>query len=267
MDFKDSRTNLYGFKNEKGKVIVSPMYSNVKFNPDYGTWDVQKDSLFGFYSREGKLILNPAYKFIELNQNLYQSFIVVSKDKNKFGLMDLNGSKILDLKYPKILDFRKNLLLVCEYNGDNVINKVIIDTAQNTILDSKVIHAEVYGFVEDNPEKDTVIFIQAIKNDKIAVFAGNGRQISEFVFDGLCRSRGRLIQGCMAHNSRQCGIIDENNKVIIPFIYIFAGVFDSGTIRADTEKDEHFYFNSEGKLISEKEFKKENVNHPYWGND
>ena len=62
MDFKDSRTNLYGFKNEKGKVIVSPMYSNVKFNPDYGTWDVEKDSLFGFYSREGKLILNPAYQ-------------------------------------------------------------------------------------------------------------------------------------------------------------------------------------------------------------
>lgn len=269
MDFKDSKTKLYGFKNEKGKVVVPAIYSNVGFNPDYGTWGVQKDSLYGLYSSEGKLILNPIYKFIELHPNLYKEFIVVSKDNKYFGLTDLNGKKLLDFKYPKIWDFRNNMLLVYECINDSITNHMIIDTMQNMILDSKVIHANVYGFVENNPyDNDTSIYIMAIQNEKIALFSNNGRQITDYIFKGgQPQSRGNLIQGCIDYTHKQCGVIDKNNKIIVPFKYRFAGIFDNGTIRADTEEGDSFYFDSNGRPITEKEFKILNAKHPYWGTD
>jgi hypothetical protein len=267
VDFRDAKTKLHGFKNENGKIVIPAIYSMVHFDADNGTWDVQKDSLFGLYSREGKLILNPVYKFIELHKwNIYKKFIVVSEDNKNFGLRDLNGSKLLDLKYPKIKDFRKNLLLV--YSTDSILNNLVIDTMLNVILDSKIIHANVYGFVDYSLDvNDTTLYIQAIKDGKIAVFACNGRQISDFVFNSLLSSRGNLIQGCLGSMGKQCGVIDQNNRIIIPFKYYFAGVFDNGTIRTDTGEGESFYFDSEGKLISENEFKMRNVNYPYWGKD
>lgn len=266
MDFKDSKTKLFGFKNEKGKIVVPAIYSKVYFSPNVGTWCVQKDSLDGLYSSEGKLILNPIYKFIEY---LYTGdFITVSKDNKKFGLMDLKGSKLLDMKYPRILDFKNDLLHVCEFKKDSIFNERIIDTAQNVILDGNVIHADIYGFLEGHPyDSVRVLYIQVIKNEKFAVFTSYGRQISDFIFHGLLHARGNLIQGYLDYAHKTCGIIDLNNKIIIPFKYSNAGVFDNGTIRVDTEEGDSFYFDSEGKSITEKEFKVKNINHPYWGKD
>lgn len=266
MDFKDSKTKLYGFKNENGKVVVPAIYSKAYFNPNLGTWRVQKDSVEGVYAANGNVILKPIYKFIEY---LYTGdFIAVSKDNEEFGLMDLKGSKLLDMKYPRILDFKNDLLHICEFKKDSIFNERIIDTSQNVILDGNVIHADIYGFLEGHPyDSARVLSIQVIKNEKFAVFTSHGRQISDFIFHGFLHARGNLIQGYLDHAHKTCGIIDLNNKIIIPFKYSYVGVFDNGTIRADTEEGASFYFDSEGKSISEKEFKMQNADHPYWGKD
>lgn len=266
MDFKDSKTKLYGFKNEKGKVVVPAIYSNAYFNPNLGTWWVQKDSLEGVYAADGNVILKPIYKFIEY---LYVGdFMTISLDNKNFGLVDANGFKLLEMNYPRIMDFKNNLLFVCEDSKDSVFNKRIIDTAQNVILDGNVIHADIYGFVEDYSYDSThVLYIQVIKNEKFAVFTSTGRQISDYIFKGLVHVRGNLIEGYLDYAHKTCGIIDLNNKIIIPFKYSNAGVFDNGTIRVDTEEGDSFYFDSDGKPITEREFKVKNAKHPYWGKD
>ncbi|MDP2385072.1 MAG: WG repeat-containing protein [Bacteroidota bacterium] len=265
IDFKDAKTKLFGFKNAKGKIVVPAIYSEVSFETTWAKWTVKKDSMIGLYALDGTLILQPLYRWIEPHYDMDKEYIVVSKDFRNYGLTDLKGKKLLDLKYPRILDIYKNLLLVGESNRDSIYNKMIIDTLQNVILDEKIIHAEIYGFVEDHFYDSTGNFyLQAIKNEKFALFANTGRQISDFIYAGLSRSRRSLIMGRLSRNGGNCGIIDQNNKTIIPFKYSFAGVFDNGSIRADTEEGQSFYFNSEGKTISEEEFKVINVNHPYW---
>lgn len=266
--FKDSTAKLFGFKNEKGKVIVPAIYSKVYFNPNRGTWTVRKDSLDGLYSSEGKLILKPIYKFIESHDDINNGFIVVSKDNEKFGLTDLKGNSLLDLKYPRILDFRKNLLLVCEFNKDSIFNKMIIDTAQNIILNGKVLQAKVYRFVEDYPyDSSNVLYLQAIKNEKFALFSSTGRQISDYIFGGSFQSRDGLVMARLSYTTNTCGIIDQNNKIIIPFIYSSAGVADNRTIVAHSDDGKMYYFDSTGKEISKEEFKARQIKNPNWKTD
>lgn len=262
--FKDPDTKLYGFKDRSNHILVAPAYTDAHFNTNENVWFVKKGKLSGLYSAEGVLILEPAYTFIELHTNPYDSFIVVSKDNRKFGLTHLDGTPWLSARYPKILDFRKDLLLVSKNNASDTM---VIDTLLHTRLDAKKIHASIYGFVDNNPYINDSIYIQVIRNDRFAIFSAKGRQISDFIFIGLLRSNGNLIQGCINTNLRKCGIIDDNNKTIIPFIYSFAGVFDNGTIRADTEAGESFYFDATGAAITKKAFKEKNAAHPYWGND
>lgn len=268
VDFKDSKTKLFGFKNEKGKVVVPAIYSQVYFNPNRGTWGVQQDSLGGLYSSEGKLILNPIYKFIESHDDMNNEFIIVSKDNEKFGLTDLKGNRLLDLKYPRILDFCKNLLLVCEFNNDSVFNKRIIDTVQNVILDGNVLHADIYGFVEEYPyNSSNDLYLQAIKNEKFALFASTGRQISDFVFFGLLQAKGGLVKVRLSYTGSTCGVIGQNNKIIIPFKYSSLGILDNGTIAASTEEGITYYFDSTGKEISEEVFKSKQNKNPNWKTD
>jgi len=220
------------------------------------------------YSSEGKLILNPIYKFIESHDDMNNEFIVVSKDNEKFGLTDLKGNRLLDLKYQRILDFRKYLLLVCEFNKDSVFNKRIIDTAQNIILDGKILHAYIYGFVEDYPYDSThVLYLQAKKDGKFALFANTGRQISDFIFEGLLQSRDGLVMVRLSYAGSTCGIIDKNNKTIVPFKYSAAGVADNGTISTHSEDGNMYYFDSTGKEISKEEFKSRQNKNPNWKTD
>ncbi len=268
MEFKDPKTKLYGFKNEKGKIISPAVYSAVDFDPTWGKWTVTKDSLMGFYTLEGDMILPPIYKFIEPNYEPNNEFIVVSKDNQKYGLMNMEGLKILDLKYPHILDFKKNLLRVGAAHKDSIYNRMIIDTAQNVILDGKVIHANVYEFVEDYPYDSThVLYIQAIKDEKFALFASTGRQISDFIFTGSFSSRSGLVHARLSYTGNTCGVIDKNNKIIIPFIYSSAGVCDNGTIAVSTKEGNRYYFDTTGKSITEKEFKVRQIKNPNWKTD
>jgi hypothetical protein len=269
VDFKDPKTKLLGFKNEKGKIVVPAVYSRVYFSPDNGDWSVEKDSLSGVYSNEGKLILEPVYTYVDIQPNRSQGFIVVSKDNKNYGLTDLKGGRLLDLKYPRIIDFCENLLISTESsNTDNNPVLKVIDTSLHTILDESIIHAQIHSFVEDQSvDGKPGLYLNVIKNEKLALFSGSGRQITDYIYAGLFRSRGDLISARLSNTDNSCGIIDADNRIIVPFKYRFAGVFDDNTIRADAADGSSLYFDATGKPITEAEFKKRNAKHPYWGGE
>ncbi|MES2516225.1 MAG: hypothetical protein V4580_18865, partial [Bacteroidota bacterium] len=107
------------------------MYQAVSFETTWGKWTVTKDSMMGLYTWDGIQLLPSIYQFIEPHYDMNNEFIVISKDNKNFGLTTIKGVKILELKYPRILDFRKNLLHVSLIAKNNTPRKMILDTAQN----------------------------------------------------------------------------------------------------------------------------------------
>ncbi len=70
--FKDDETNLYGYLNEDGKVVVEAKYDDAKFQNKYGYIAVSKDNLWGVLNYNGAVIIEPT---LDLSEYLVIDFI------------------------------------------------------------------------------------------------------------------------------------------------------------------------------------------------
>ena len=233
---------------------------------------------FGVVNQLGKIQVPFLY-----DENLYfdGNIFSIAKRNNKQGIIDINNKVLIPLKYISVsqIDDEDLMLFVLSDNKEEKIvdlsNKVIL-SGYNQIksvfdqplkfivkksnkfgivdLDDKIIlpseYDEISNWTEYGPKTSKFI----VKNGKTGLINENTFKITvPPVYDEFKYINGLIF----AKKDDKAGIIDEQGKVICPFIYdeIFPSLLDVYDFKSDEQRiyarngNAYFQINETGKVL------------------
>jgi hypothetical protein len=85
----------WGFINEQGKVVVPPVYDEVRVF-DFGFAQVKLNGKWGVVDQQGKVVIPPKYDYAS---NLFPNGLALVGLGGKLGFVDQQGNEVIPLKY------------------------------------------------------------------------------------------------------------------------------------------------------------------------
>ena len=213
--FVVSKAGQKGLYDAEGKCLLPITFSNISFdNNRY--WLVNKDGKQGLYSHMGKEILPPRYDSIEVISNYRTNagncFIV---KKGLYGLCNNEGKFIVDpqytaIKYRYLRYFKLTKGDSCHYlfNYKDIIKDITLDDAMPITM-------------QRNEQK---LFYFNYKQGKAwGLLRENGQPIIAVQYDKPLEKVGYIHSDSTAYfiacKDNLFGLIDINNKIVLPFQY------------------------------------------------
>ena len=213
--FVVSKAGQNGLYDAEGKCMLPITFSNISFdNSRY--WLVNKDGKQGLYSHMGKEILPPRYDSIEVISNYRTNagnyFIV---KKGLYGLCNNEGKFIVDpqytaIKYRYLRFFKLTKGDSCHYlfNYKDIIKDITLDDAMPITMQRN----------EQN------LFYFNYKQGKAwGLLRENGQPIIAVQYDKPLEKVGYIHSDSTAYfiacKDNLFGLIDINNKIVLPFQY------------------------------------------------
>lgn len=255
----DEESQLYGFRNRIGFSVVSPMYEDIAENErfdDDGVFWVKKDGFWGAISKKKKVVVPFEYE----TEESYLKIEELNKltRNGKHGLITEDGTIRIPFEYDEEFDFDENNVTLAIKDGKvgaiNIENEVIIPFDYEVTTTNPI-----YAF-----KQHKMVFLE--KNNKIGAIDNNGKVIIPFEYDSAyivtTPIDGEPYTHCLTDISgfykygvivlkknNKCGVLDKNNKIIIPFEYDEIYFIDKTFIAYNSKG--HFEFDINGNLIKE----------------
>lgn len=213
--FVVSKAGQKGLYDAKGKCLLPIAFSNISFdNNRY--WLVNKDGKQGLYSYMGKEIMAPRYDSIEVTCNYRTNagnyFIV---KKGLYGLCNNEGKFIVDpqytaIEYRYLRYFKLTKGDSCHYlfNYKDIIKDIKLDDAMPITI-------------QRNEQK---LFYFNYKQGKAwGLLRENGQSVIAVQYDKPLQKVGYIHSDSTAYfiacKDNLFGLIDINNKIVLPFQY------------------------------------------------
>ena len=92
--FYSATNDRYGYKDEKGKVIVTPKY-DLAYTLDEGMAAVRLNGKYGYVDKKGKAVIPPKYD----NTWKFIGGYAAVKLGDKYGFIDKSGKEVIPLIY------------------------------------------------------------------------------------------------------------------------------------------------------------------------
>jgi hypothetical protein len=92
--FYSAENNKYGYKNEKGKVIIEPRY-DLAYTFDEGLAAVRLNGKYGYVDESGREVVPPKYD----NTWKFIGGFATVKLGDKYGFIDKTGKEVVPPKY------------------------------------------------------------------------------------------------------------------------------------------------------------------------
>ena len=236
--FVVSKAGQKGLYDAEGKCLLPITFSNISFdNNRY--WLVNKDGKQGLYSYMGKEIMPPRYDSIEVISNYRTNagnyFIV---KKGLYGLCNNEGKFIVDLQYTAIkYRYLRYFKLTkgdsCHYlfNYKDIIKDIKLDDAMPITI-------------QRNEQK---LFYFNYKQGKAwGLLREDGQPIIAVQYDKPLQKVGYIHSDSTAYfiacKDNLFGLIDINNKIVLPFQYKnIEPTFLVNTIELTTDEGKQLY--------------------------
>lgn len=111
--FQDSKTELWGYKDAKGKVVIHPQYT-MAFDekPQGKLMAVMKDGRVSRIDEKGRVKFESV--FFDNGADPYQEGLARFIEKNKVGFHNEAGAVVIAAKYDFAAPFEKGRSIVCE---------------------------------------------------------------------------------------------------------------------------------------------------------
>lgn len=213
--FVVSKAGQKGLYDAEGKCLLPITFNNISFdNNRY--WLVNKDGKQGLYSHMGKEIMAPRYDSIKVTSNYRTNagnyFIV---KKGLYGLCNNEGKFIVDpqytaIEYRYLRYFKLTKGDSCHYlfNYKDIIKDITLDDAMPITI-------------QRNEQK---CFYFNYKQGKAwGLLRENGQQIIAVQYDKPLQKVGYIHSDSTAYfiacKNNLFGLIDINNKIVLPFQY------------------------------------------------
>ncbi len=214
----NERTQLYGFKDNNGKLIVDYIYEEYTMLPDLIC--VVKNSKVGFINKQSGLEIVPCeYGY---GNKIFGNYHLLYLNKNGlYGFVDYNtGKTIIPFIYEDGKDECITDLFSVKSNGKHgfislLEHKEVIPTIYDDIKTGELIFDN--GLVSiDNPHRSKII--SAKKNGKWGFIDLRGKTIIPFIYDDDSDYRTNLfINGvAIVKKDNKYGLINETGDHIIP---------------------------------------------------
>ena len=236
--FVVSKAGQKGLYDAKGKCLLPIAFSNISFdNNRY--WLVNKDGKQGLYSYMGKEIMPPRYDSIEVISNYRTNagnyFIV---KKGLYGLCNNEGKFIVDpqytaIEYRYLRYFKLTKGDSCHYlfNYKDIIKDIKLDDAMPITI-------------QRNEQK---LFYFNYKQGKAwGLLRENGQSVIAVQYDKPLQKVGYIHSDSTAYfiacKDNLFGLIDINNKIVLPFQYKnIQPTFLYNTIELTTDEGKQLY--------------------------
>lgn len=215
--------NLYGYKNEKDEIVISPQFIDAQASFTNGYAIVQIDNYCGIIEETGKFLLDCQYEEIcPIKNGLF--IVRVKKEQYDWavGVIDINKKIVIDFNYKVIRKSQNSDFIVCYKN------------AQCDYSHSSYDHCKEYKYSKlTSPSWFNIEGEKIYEGDANAygeyIIIGDRRNViinknGELLFDGSYVEIKYLF-GHYFKAKKDCnegssyGVIDERGKLIIDFIY------------------------------------------------
>ena len=244
--FVVSKAGQKGLYDAEGKCLLPITFSNISFdNSRY--WLVNKDGKQGLYSHMGKEIMPPRYDSIEVvcnyRTNAGNYFIV---KKGLYGLCNNEGKFIVDpqytaIKYRYLRYFKLTKGDSCHYlfNYKDIIKDITLDDAMPITI-------------QKNEQK---LFYFNYKQGKAwGLLRENGQPIIAVQYDKPLQKVGYIHSDSTAYfiacKDNLFGLIDINNKIVLPFQYKnIQPTYLYNTIELTTDEGKQLYNTTKKQLV------------------
>ncbi|KFC24099.1 WG repeat-containing protein [Chryseobacterium sp. FH1] len=186
------KNKKWGFIDEKGKLIIQPIYDEVQYFTTNGLCSVVKNGKSGFIDKTGKEIIPVIYDDARSEQ--LDDIVIVQKDK-KWAFFDNKGKQLSGFLYDEV--FSTN-----HYD----FSKDIFDRSQSTYFKNGAVlvrKGKNYEFL----------------NEKIEPAFPNNKFDSATVFDGF--------KNAIVKRNGKYGMIKSDGQIKVPFEYDFIEAYDS----------------------------------------
>lgn len=198
---RTKKEGKYGALNPNGKEILPAIYDTLTIAYGQKWIKVGKNKQQGLFDENGKMILPIEYQQI----NLFSKGLAVVQKNDKCGVIDTFGKEIVPLKY----------------EGLNVVNGFIVTKTdcKYGLLDSlgRTLLPMEYDMISPFSASSLLL----MKENKSSLYLINRNKIiSGFNFlQSLSNAAPLFLVEKTQNNSRKFGVIDENEKFIIPLEY------------------------------------------------
>lgn len=258
--FVVSKAGQKGLYDAEGKCLLPITFSNISFdNNRY--WLVNKDGKQGLYSHMGKEIMPPRYDSIEVISNYRTNagnyFIV---KKGLYGLCNNEGKFIVDpqytaIKYRYLRFFKLTKGDSCHYlfNYKDIIKDITLDDAMPITMQRN----------EQN------LFYFNYKQGKAwGLLRENGQPIIAVQYDKPLQKVGYIHSDSTAYfiacKDNLFGLIDINNKIVLPFQYKnIQPTYLYNTIELTTDEGKQLYNMTKKQLALNLFYDKSSVSDRY----
>ncbi len=193
------KEDQYGVIDKLGNIIIEPKYIQVQIpNPTTDlflcTTDTDIENIkWTAVNKEGQPVLTQ-YENIEalpINQQTsyvpYEKNILIYKENNYYGIINLKGDKITDAIYEEIsgIDYKEGYLKVKKQNSYGVI-----DTKGKSIIKNEYDNIMADGFYDENTKYQKAGFITRIKTDdgyRFGYANEKGKKVLDTIYNELNR--------------------------------------------------------------------------------
>lgn len=258
--FVVSKAGQKGLYDAEGKCMLPITFNNISFdNSRY--WLVNKDGKQGLYSHMGKEILPPRYDSIEVACSYCttaSNYFIVKK--GLYGLCNNEGKFIVDpqytaIKYRYLRYFKLTKGDSCHYlfNYKDIIKDITLDDAMPITI-------------QRNEQKR---FYFNYKQDKAwGLLHENGQPIIAVQYDKPLQKVGYIHSDSTAYfiacKDNLFGLIDINNKIVLPFQYKnIQPTYLYNTIELTTDEGKQLYNMTKKQLVLNLFYDKSSVSDRY----
>lgn len=205
----------YRLLNAEGKSITEEKFKECDARGDY--WIVKKGEYKGVFNPEKGLIIKCLYE--EIRKNETANVFAVKKD-GKWGVVDISGENLLELKYDEIKYFSDKIAIV-----DIDFYWVMIDYEGKTLVNDK------YEDVSYSHDKNDNLNIWFKKGSNWELFSRTGEKLSTQPFSFIGEDGRRLK--VVSNGWHKSGIIDtKTGKLVVPLQYDKVEVINFNLIKA-----------------------------------
>lgn len=237
--------NLYGVINLDGDFVLKPVYKELSYASTPGVFQFREGETYGLIDFDGNVLLKPLFnyniEFVNNGKNL-----IVSKE-GQFGILNRKGK----IKTPFIYDFIGGDFDTEIFPFRKGEKSGFLDKKGKVVIPATFDIAEVF---KDN-------YAVVVSNKKYGIINLKGDYVIDPIYDHIStQARFPMIPHPRNDKTRyylkksgKYGLLDENLKTIVPFIYDEIGSFNENF--AFVKKDGKYgYINIEGELVIPMEY-------------
>ena len=258
--FMISKEGQKGLYDAEGKCLIPIAFSTItSYNNRY--WLVNKEDKQGLYSYMGKEILPPLYDSIEVASSYCttaSNYFIVKK--GLYGLCNNNGEFIVDpqytaIEYRYLRYFKLTKGDSCHYlfNYKDIIKDITLDDAMPITIQ----------------KKEQKLFYFNYKQGKAwGLLRENGQPVIAVQYDKPLEKVGYIHSDSTAYfiacKDNQFGLIDIDNKIVLPFQYKkIEHTYFYNTIELTTDEGKQLYNMAKKQLALNLFYDKSNVTDRY----